>query len=126
MLRFCLLLQEGENNDKFFTHPKDIQALAAYLFVHNHLFYLMELVTALLLLLLSLCEAPAVPMLRLGIYVRPPGMGHSSGVGWGGNPSGQRDPFRDAVEGEWNAGTSPSRGDVIGAQRLPWKTFSKG
>ncbi|KAJ6659058.1 hypothetical protein lerEdw1_019361 [Lerista edwardsae] len=65
----AIYLQEGENNDKFFTHPKDVKALAAYLFVHNHLFYLMELVTALLLLLLSLCEAPAVPMLRLGIYI---------------------------------------------------------
>uniref|UniRef100_A0A6I8MZV1 Two pore segment channel 1 n=1 Tax=Ornithorhynchus anatinus TaxID=9258 RepID=A0A6I8MZV1_ORNAN len=63
------LSQEGENNDKFFTHPKDAKALAAYLFAHNHFFYLMELATALLLLLLSLCEAPAVPALRLGIYV---------------------------------------------------------
>ncbi|XP_041584400.1 two pore calcium channel protein 1 isoform X2 [Vulpes lagopus] len=61
--------EEGENNDKFFTHPKNAKALAAYLFAHNHLFYLMELSTALLLLLLSLCEAPAVPALRLGIYV---------------------------------------------------------
>uniref|UniRef100_A0A8D0C832 Voltage-dependent calcium channel protein TPC1 n=1 Tax=Salvator merianae TaxID=96440 RepID=A0A8D0C832_SALMN len=65
----AIYLQEGENNDKFFTHPKDAKALSAYLFVHNHLFYLMELTTALLLLLLSLCEAPAVPMLRLGIYI---------------------------------------------------------
>ncbi|XP_027779204.2 two pore channel protein 1 isoform X2 [Marmota flaviventris] len=65
----AIYLQEGENNDKFFTHPKDARALGAYLFVHNHLFYLMELLTALLLLLLSLCEAPAVPALRLGIYV---------------------------------------------------------
>uniref|UniRef100_A0A7N4NL63 Two pore segment channel 1 n=1 Tax=Sarcophilus harrisii TaxID=9305 RepID=A0A7N4NL63_SARHA len=65
----AIYLQEGENNDKFFTHPKNAQGLAAYLFVHNHLFYLMELTTALLLLLLSLCEAPAVPALRLGIYV---------------------------------------------------------
>nr|XP_019589424.1 PREDICTED: two pore calcium channel protein 1 [Rhinolophus sinicus] len=65
----AIYLQEGENNDKFFTHPKNAVALAAYLFVHNHLFYLMELFTALLLLLLSLCEAPAVPALRLGIYV---------------------------------------------------------
>uniref|UniRef100_A0A2K5PI71 Voltage-dependent calcium channel protein TPC1 n=1 Tax=Cebus imitator TaxID=2715852 RepID=A0A2K5PI71_CEBIM len=64
----AIYLQEGENNDKFFTHPKDAKALAAYLFAHNHLFYLMELATALLLLLLSLCEAPAVPVLRLGIY----------------------------------------------------------
>ncbi|XP_053136335.1 two pore channel protein 1 isoform X2 [Hemicordylus capensis] len=65
----AIYLQEGENNDKFFTHPQDAPALAAYLFVHNHLFYLMELSTALLLLLLSLCEAPAVPLFRLGIYV---------------------------------------------------------
>ncbi|XP_014820126.1 PREDICTED: two pore calcium channel protein 1 [Calidris pugnax] len=65
----AIYLQEGENNDKFFTHPKNAKALAAYLFAHNHLFYLMELSTALLLLLLSLCEAPAVPMLRLGIFV---------------------------------------------------------
>ncbi|KFR12462.1 Two pore calcium channel protein 1 [Opisthocomus hoazin] len=65
----AIYLQEGENNDKFFTHPKNAKALSAYLFAHNHLFYLMELSTALLLLLLSLCEAPAVPMLRLGIFV---------------------------------------------------------
>ncbi|XP_016012977.2 two pore calcium channel protein 1 isoform X3 [Rousettus aegyptiacus] len=65
----AIYLQEGEDNDKFFTHPKSARALAAYLFAHNHLFYLMELSTALLLLLLTLCEAPAVPALRLGIYV---------------------------------------------------------
>lgn len=69
MPTLLLFSQEGENNDKFFTHPKNAKALAAYLFAHNHFFYLMELSTALLLLLLSLCEAPAVPALRLGIYV---------------------------------------------------------
>lgn len=80
-----LLFQEGENNDKFFTHPKNAKALAAYLFAHNHLFYLMELSTALLLLLLSLCEAPAVPALRLGIYVSGPVPG--SRRCWGGDHS---------------------------------------
>uniref|UniRef100_UPI00398F10A7 two pore channel protein 1 isoform X4 n=1 Tax=Pristiophorus japonicus TaxID=55135 RepID=UPI00398F10A7 len=65
----AIYLQEGENNDKFFTHPKDQKALAAYLFVHNHIFYMMELISGLLLLILSLCEAPAVPSLRLDIYV---------------------------------------------------------
>lgn len=65
----AIYLQEGINNDKFFTHPKNTRALAAYLFAHNHLFYIMELLTGLLLLLLSLCEAPAVPFLRLDIYV---------------------------------------------------------
>ncbi|KAM4746175.1 two pore channel protein 1 isoform 2-T2 [Anableps anableps] len=65
----AIYLQEGENNDKFFSHPRNPKALAAYLFAHNHLFYLMELVTGLLLLMLSLCEAPAVPSLRLDVYV---------------------------------------------------------
>ncbi|KAG8455670.1 hypothetical protein GDO86_001747 [Hymenochirus boettgeri] len=65
----AIYLQEGKNNDKFYTHPRDARALSAYLFVHNHLFYLLELSTGLLLLLLSLCEAPAVPFLRLDIYV---------------------------------------------------------
>uniref|UniRef100_A0A674NW89 Voltage-dependent calcium channel protein TPC1 n=1 Tax=Takifugu rubripes TaxID=31033 RepID=A0A674NW89_TAKRU len=65
----AIYLQEGENNDKFFTHPRNAKALAAYLFAHNHLFYMMELLTGLLLMMLSLCEAPAVPSLRLDVYV---------------------------------------------------------
>lgn len=70
MAHECLFhIQEGENNDKFFTHPRNPKALAAYLFAHNHLFYMMELLTGLLLLMLSLCEAPAVPSLRLDVYV---------------------------------------------------------
>uniref|UniRef100_A0A671MTJ4 Two pore calcium channel protein 1-like n=1 Tax=Sinocyclocheilus anshuiensis TaxID=1608454 RepID=A0A671MTJ4_9TELE len=65
----AIYLQEGENNDKFFTHPRNAHALSAYLFAHNHLFYVMELLTAVLLMLLSLSEAPAVPFLRLDVYV---------------------------------------------------------
>ncbi|KAE8634150.1 hypothetical protein XENTR_v10002211 [Xenopus tropicalis] len=65
----AIYLQEGKNNDKFYTHPRDAKALSAYHFAHNHMFYLLELSTGLLLLLLSLCEAPAVPFLRLDIYV---------------------------------------------------------
>lgn len=65
----AIYLQEGENNDKFFTHPRNAHALRAYLFAHNHLFYVMELLTAVLLMLLSLSEAPAVPFLRLDVYV---------------------------------------------------------
>lgn len=65
-------VKEGENNDKFFTHPRNPKALAAYLFAHNHLFYMMELLTGLLLMMLSLCEAPAVPSLRLDVYVSKP------------------------------------------------------
>ncbi|KAA0716650.1 Two pore calcium channel protein 1 [Triplophysa tibetana] len=65
----AIYLQEGENNDKFFTHPRNANALSAYLFAHNHLFYIMELLTAVLLMLLSLSETPAVPSLRLDVYV---------------------------------------------------------
>uniref|UniRef100_A0A7N8XLA6 Voltage-dependent calcium channel protein TPC1 n=1 Tax=Mastacembelus armatus TaxID=205130 RepID=A0A7N8XLA6_9TELE len=65
----AIYLQEGENNDKFFSHPRHPKALAAYLFAHNHVFYMMELLTGLLLMMLSLCEAPAVPSLRLDVYV---------------------------------------------------------
>lgn len=65
----AIYLQEGENNDKFFSHPRNPKALAAYLFAHNHAFYMMELLTGLMLLMLSLCEAPAVPSLRLDVYI---------------------------------------------------------
>lgn len=65
----AIYLQEGENNDKFFSHPRNPKALSAYLFAHNHLFYMIELLTGLLLMTLSLCEAPAVPSLRLDVYV---------------------------------------------------------
>uniref|UniRef100_A0A8B9K631 Two pore segment channel 1 n=1 Tax=Astyanax mexicanus TaxID=7994 RepID=A0A8B9K631_ASTMX len=65
----AIYLQEGQNNDKFYTHPRSPRALSAYLFAHNHLFYLMELLTGALLMLLSLSEAPAVPSLRLDVYV---------------------------------------------------------
>ncbi|XP_061762424.1 two pore channel protein 1 isoform X2 [Nerophis ophidion] len=65
----AIYLQEGENNDKFFTHPRNPKALAAYLFAHNHIFYMMELLIGLLLMALSLCEAPAVPTLRLDVYI---------------------------------------------------------
>lgn len=68
-MSFTFHIKEGENNDKFFTHPRNAKALAAYLFAHNHLFYMMELLTGLLLMMLSLCEAPAVPSLRLDVYV---------------------------------------------------------
>ncbi|XP_048875966.1 two pore channel protein 1 isoform X2 [Brienomyrus brachyistius] len=68
----AIYLQEGENNDKFFTHPRNPKALTAYLFAHNHAFYMMELTTGLLLMVLSMCEAPAVPSLRLDVYVHAP------------------------------------------------------
>ncbi|XP_035246271.1 two pore calcium channel protein 1-like [Anguilla anguilla] len=65
----AIYLQEGENNDKFLTHPRDPKALTAYLAAHNPLFYAMELLPGLLLMALSLAEAPAVPRLQLDVYV---------------------------------------------------------
>ncbi|KAJ8346886.1 hypothetical protein SKAU_G00282870 [Synaphobranchus kaupii] len=65
----AIYLQEGENNDKFLTHPRDPKALTAYLSAHNPLFYMMELLSGVLLMVLSLAEAPAVPLLQLDVYV---------------------------------------------------------
>ena len=52
--------QEGENNDKFNSHPRDRSALPAYLVTHNHWFYSLDLFAALLLLSLATIEQPAV------------------------------------------------------------------
>ncbi|XP_036385875.1 two pore calcium channel protein 1-like [Megalops cyprinoides] len=65
----AIYLQEGENNDMFCAHPRDPRALTAYLSAHNHLFYLLELLVAVLLMALSLAETPAVPSLQLDVYV---------------------------------------------------------
>uniref|UniRef100_A0A8C4QMT8 Two pore segment channel 1 n=1 Tax=Eptatretus burgeri TaxID=7764 RepID=A0A8C4QMT8_EPTBU len=65
----AIYLQEGENNDKFFSHPRTCAALPAYLLVHNTWFYLVELAAALLIIALSLCESPAVPYFQLSIPV---------------------------------------------------------
>ncbi|KAJ8408683.1 hypothetical protein AAFF_G00253180 [Aldrovandia affinis] len=65
----AIYLQEGENNDQFLHHPRDPRALSAYLSAHNPVFYVMELLSGVLLMLLSLVEAPAVPSLQLGVYV---------------------------------------------------------
>lgn len=123
-------LQEGEDNDKFFTHPKSARALAAYLFAHNHLFYLMELSTALLLLLLTLCEAPAVPALRLGIYVsgrQPPPLGGSrrlesrhSGGAETQPPDVTQRPGEEVLGGLGSGSDPPAlRGAPYGVSTLP-------
>ena len=54
------LFQEGENNDKFTTHPSNQGALPAYLITHNTSFYVLDLLAALALLGLTLIEEPAV------------------------------------------------------------------
>ncbi|XP_076034429.1 two pore calcium channel protein 1-like isoform X2 [Oratosquilla oratoria] len=59
-----IFLEEGENNDKFNSHPRDRNALPAYLVVHNHWFYTLDLAASLLLMGLALIEPPAVPMFQ--------------------------------------------------------------
>ncbi|XP_063876277.1 two pore channel protein 1-like [Scylla paramamosain] len=56
----AIFLEEGENNDKFNSHPRDRSALPAYLVTHNHWFYSLDLFAALLLLSLAIIEQPAV------------------------------------------------------------------
>ncbi|XP_071790581.1 two pore channel protein 1-like isoform X1 [Asterias amurensis] len=61
----AIYLKEGENNEHFTTHPKNQDALPAYILVHNVWFYLMDFTAAFLLLGLALCENPAVPVFQL-------------------------------------------------------------
>lgn len=56
----AIYLEEGLNNDKFDYHPRSRDALPAYLIVHNHWFYALDLFAAFLLLALALVENPAV------------------------------------------------------------------
>ncbi len=56
----AIYLEEGFNNDKFDFHPRSRSSLPAYLVVHNHWFYSLDLFAALLLLSLALLEKPAL------------------------------------------------------------------
>ncbi|KAK3863168.1 hypothetical protein Pcinc_031021 [Petrolisthes cinctipes] len=56
----AIFLEEGENNDKFNSHPRDRDALPAYLVTHNNWFYSLDLFAALLLMSLAVIEQPAV------------------------------------------------------------------
>lgn len=59
------VFQEGENNDKFNSHPRDRSALPAYLVTHNHWFYSLDLFAAILLMSLATIEPPAVFKVRI-------------------------------------------------------------
>ena len=61
----AIYLEEGYNNDKFDYHPAAYRALPAYLAVHNHAYYLVDLLACLLLLSLAIFERPAVDGLDL-------------------------------------------------------------
>ncbi|XP_067137462.1 two pore calcium channel protein 1-like [Centruroides vittatus] len=62
----AIYLEEGENNDKFDFHPRSKNALPAYLLVHNHWFYILDLLAVIILLGLAMCEKPAVPGFNVG------------------------------------------------------------
>lgn len=90
----------------------------------------MELSTALLLLLLTLCEAPAVPALRLGIYVSgrqppPPGgcAGRRAGIPGGAEtqpPDVTQRPGEEVLGGLGSGSDPPAlRGAPRGVSTLP-------
>lgn len=62
----AIFLEEGQNNEKFDSHPQHPSALPAYLLVHNSWYYGLDLATSILLLLLALVEEPAVPLFEVG------------------------------------------------------------
>lgn len=61
--------QEGENNEKFDSHPRHLSALPAYLLVHNTWYYGLDLIASLVLLALALGEAPSVSNFHLPVGV---------------------------------------------------------
>ena len=65
----AIYLHEGENNDKYITHPRNHAALPAYELAHNHYVYAMDLLAALLVLALAACERPAVDEILLPVGV---------------------------------------------------------
>lgn len=65
----AIFLEEGQNNEKFDSHPQHPSALPAYLLVHNSWYYGLDLATSILLLLLALVEEPAVPLFELPVGV---------------------------------------------------------
>jgi len=62
---FCIYLQEGENNDKFDSHPKNPAALPAYLMVHSNWYHGLDLSASIVLLALALVEPPAVALFQV-------------------------------------------------------------
>ena len=65
----AIYLQEGEDNDKFYTHPRNHDALPAYEIAHNKWFYLLDMAAALLVLSLAAFERPAVNAIQLPVGV---------------------------------------------------------
>nr|CAD7437546.1 unnamed protein product [Timema bartmani] len=60
---------EGENNEKFDSHPHNSAALPAYLLVHNRWYYGLDMATSIILLTLAFVEEPALPLFKLPVAV---------------------------------------------------------
>ncbi|XP_071448178.1 two pore calcium channel protein 1-like [Hetaerina americana] len=65
----AIYLEEGKNNEKFDSHPKDRHSLPAYLIVHSPWYYGLDLTASLVLLALGFVEPPAIPLFRLPVGV---------------------------------------------------------
>lgn len=68
----AIYLEEGENNIKFTHHPHLYESLPIYLLCHNHVFYIIDLIACLFILMLAFFEKPAVGGLRM------PEFGHAT------------------------------------------------
>ena len=56
----ALYVREGEDNDKFIHHPTGRWSKLAYTIHHHPAFYISNLVTTILLLLLAFIEVPSI------------------------------------------------------------------
>nr|CAD7260867.1 unnamed protein product [Timema shepardi] len=65
----AIFLEEGENNEKFDSHPHNSAALPAYLLVHNRWYYGLDMATSIILLTLAFVEEPALPLFKLPVAV---------------------------------------------------------
>ncbi|RVE47915.1 hypothetical protein evm_007429 [Chilo suppressalis] len=64
----AIYLEEGQNNEKFDSHPSSPEELPAYLRVHNPWYHGLDLLASLVLILLAFTEDPAVPTFRLPVW----------------------------------------------------------
>lgn len=56
----ALYIREGEDNDKFYCHPRGKWSKVAYKILHHPIFHIFDLVLSVLLMLLALIEKPAI------------------------------------------------------------------
>jgi hypothetical protein len=73
----AIFLQEGQDNDKFYAHPKNQNALPAYFIAHNKVFYAIDFIAAMMLLSLSLLEKPAVITVPIAVSYNPQQINHT-------------------------------------------------